>query len=172
MEKEFILKIPPQLHNKMLEPTEYVMKEMAYLDTFQPSNPFIHEAAFFQGIQLFQPWAQQNVKICVEKIMAEWQQLKLDIQRSITEQNKKETQQIMKKGIAYFLESLYWTNELPVSFEAGIISKEIKIKPINVEERMAFIVSRLTGYHSFKQLDELFKELQKQFAVKMSKRKS
>ncbi|WP_445492244.1 YpoC family protein [Niallia sp. 03133] len=176
MEKEITFPLPEQLLVANLPvPAEFRMNDISLLNTFQLNDPFIHEAAYFLNFQVYhpyQPWVKENVRESVGALLKEWQLLKKEIKISISNHNKKETDEMMKKGVLYFLECLYWTNEIPVSFERGLIKEEIKIKPINVKERFAFIVSRLTGYHSFKQLDELYKELEKQFAIKMSKRKS
>ena len=67
----------------------------------------------------------------------------------------------------YFLECLYWLNEKPVVLRNGLVDSSLEIKPFNLEDRLQFILKRLNGYHSYKQLDELFKELEKQHAIKL-----
>ncbi|MGP7816030.1 YpoC family protein [Niallia sp. 01092] len=173
MGKAFTLTLPSFLRYDNLDvPTEYLLHNISILETFQLNVPFIHEAAFFQQIKTFKPWEKQNIELCVTETIKQWQTLKEEIGISIKNEHKQETRIKMIQGIGYFLQSLYWTNELPVSFESGLISQEISIKPINVGERLTFILSRLNGYHSFKQLEALFMELEKQFAIKKIKRKS
>ena len=67
----------------------------------------------------------------------------------------------------YFLECLYWLNEKPVVLRNGLVDSSLEIKPFNLEDRLQFILKRLNGYHSYKQLDELFKELEKHHAIKL-----
>ncbi|MEK4668210.1 YpoC family protein [Niallia sp. FSL R7-0271] len=88
-----------------------------------------------------------------------------------SKKDKDVTVRTVKTGVRLFLECLYWTNDSPVHLQKGLIANELSVKPFNAEERLTFILSRPGGYHSYRQLDELFKELEKQFAIKMIKRK-
>jgi hypothetical protein len=108
MKKEYKLSLPSQLYYTDLPvPTEYMINDISYMHSFQHNDPFIHEAAFFQEFDLFKPWEKQNAEECVGSMIKEWQLMKKDIQFSITDHKKNDTNRMMKKGILYFLECLY-----------------------------------------------------------------
>jgi hypothetical protein len=170
MEGNPLFTIPKQLQYQQILPSrkEYELNEP---HIFQIEPPFAHEIAFYKNQETFKPWELNNVNTCAQMIMTEWKELKKEIQQHITDQNKEMMCMKMLKGVEYFLECLYWINEKPVNLEKGLVDKQLTIKPFNVEERISFILKRMNGYHSFKQLEELFKELEKQFAIIMIKRK-
>jgi len=67
--------------------------------------------------------------------------------------------------MGYFVAFLFWTNETNVP---GILNleqeiKQLRIKPINISERLDFIMSKPDNYHSFVQLCQLFEEFTKQY---------
>ena len=67
----------------------------------------------------------------------------------------------MERAIDLFEQFLIKSNNLNPDLYC---IKDCKIKPVNVEERLGFIVSRPKLFHSYKQLAELFAEQEKQFA--------
>lgn len=138
-------------------------------DVFNEKIVFFHEIAFFRGLNTMKPWDENNVYHCIQTLYMQWDGLKVKLQIDINNRNKTQIEKGMIHGIEIFLECLYWCNNEPVSFENGIINESLVIKPFNVEERVLFILSRMNGYHSFKQLEELYKELEKQIAVKRLK---
>jgi len=160
------LQVPNLIHA-----TEFILEDIALVETFQAEYPFIHEGAYKNRLNSFMPWEKDHIKTSVSTLIGQWKLLKVDIAQYIAAKHKKQIHKGMAHGICCFLECLYWINELPVTFKDGLISSNIKIMPINTEERLHFIISRVTGYHSFKQLEELYKELEKQFAIYLIKNK-
>lgn len=160
------LQVPNLMHA-----TEFPIEDIGFVETFQAECPFIHEGAYNNQLNSFMPWKKEHVKASVSALIDQWKLLKVEIIKYIAAKNKEKMHKSMAFGICCFLECLYWVNEMPVAFNEGLISSHIKIMPINVEERLRFIISRVTGYHSFKQLEELYKELEKQFAIYSIKNK-
>jgi hypothetical protein len=97
----------------------------------------------------------------------DWKNLESNIEELIKIREKQETAKLMDKGISLFNKLLLLVNNMESNLE-NIPFKELKIKPINAEERLNFIQGRQGSFHSFKQLVELFKELEKQYAKKAS----
>lgn len=151
--------------------TKFILEDVRLIEFFQAELPFIHEGAYIEGLNGFTPWKKEHIKTSVSTLIDHWKLLKVEIGQYIATKKKEQMYKGMVHGICCFLECIYWLNELPVNFKEGLISRNIKIMPINAEERLHFILSRVTGYHSFKQLEELFKELEKQFAIYLIKNK-
>ncbi|WP_462412003.1 YpoC family protein [Neobacillus sp. Marseille-QA0830] len=108
-----------------------------------------------------------------EMILSEWDGINQGLQRVFREREDRNADAMMKQGIYLFIRLLYITNELedaphsllPVPFP------QLKIKPINLEERLEFIKKRPGLFHSYRQLSELMIELEKLY-VKESIKKS
>jgi len=96
-----------------------------------------------------------------------WKKSVEELEAMFQARNTNESAALLERGLSLFIEMLHLTNEQTVSNE-GVSFENLKLKPINVEERIRFILSRPGSYHSFKQLTELFKELEKLYAKKTS----
>jgi hypothetical protein len=146
--------------------------EVLNAETFQKVYPFMHEAAYYHGLKTVYPWDKDQQKACVAGVISLWKELRLEAETAIQKQDKEKTVLTIKSGVRFFLECLYWSNDRPVNLLNGLVaSEQLSLIPFNAEERLSYILSRPGGYHSYRQLDELFKELEKQFAIKMIKRK-
>lgn len=108
-----------------------------------------------------------NNAVITQKKFQEWKIIEKQLEGFFKVREKKETVVLMDKGLSLFYEALYVVNDQEVSYDEASIS-ELTYKPINVVERMNFIQLRRGSFHSFKQLAELFKELEKQYAKKAS----
>ena len=146
-----------------------INKQFPYLmhKDFVSSQPFIHEAHFYLNMDALRPWDKENLQFCVSEIFEEWKQLKPKIEGFIKEREKQNLSNSILLGMEFFLESVFWINEQPVCLDNGLKLESLEIKPFNLEDRLLFIIKRMDGYHSYRQLDELFKELEKQFSVKL-----
>lgn len=130
-----------------------------YAESFHANIPFLYEAALEYGLDVLKPWEIPDQTI--PTVMNEWGKIKEEL--SIKFSNRDHVvAELMKKGIALFYEILYWSNNQPVVLVDGI-DVNLVIKPINFDERMKFILSRINNYHSFVQLTELFVEMEKVF---------
>ena len=110
------------------------------------------------------PW--NNIEHSVPLVISHWKKTKLQLQEKFAGKRfsvKNET--ISMHGISLFIICLFWTNERSVkSLEVKeMMIAELKHKPINCEERLLFIINKPSLYHSFIQLDQMFKELEKIF---------
>jgi hypothetical protein len=102
-----------------------------------------------------------------QKKFQDWKIIEEQLVELFKIREKKETVELMDKGLSLFYEALYVVNGQEISYDEAFIGGLI-YKPINVEERMNFIKLRRGSFHSFIQLGELFKELEKQYAKKAS----
>lgn len=71
----------------------------------------------------------------------------------------------MLKGIVCLIAAFHWTaGERVTSLDWSVLeTKHFPAEPINWAERMAFILTKPTQFHSFIQLDELMTEMKKQY---------
>lgn len=105
--------------------------------------------------------SSQDYVQAVEKILSEWSQCKENLDAHFKNRDSVKILPLMERAIYLFEQFLFLSNSL----KPDIYSiKECEIKPMNVEERLDFVVSRPELYHSYKQLAELFGEQEKQFA--------
>lgn len=103
----------------------------------------------------------------IHKGLQEWKNIESRLEELYKIREKLETFTLMDKGFSLFYSILKLVNNIDPTQEIISIN-ELKIKPINVEERLSFIQGRKGSFHSFKQLAELFKELEKLYAKKAS----
>jgi len=148
----------------MMEPKE-LRHPSFYEGGYSPDSLFPEDYHFYTGQNREQsyPWMEGQEKI--RKLIKEWQELKPAISGLFGERKAKDASRLMTKGCALFLQFLFWSNGRPVCME-GMEEKidELQVKPVNVGERLQFILSHLKLYHSFLQLGELFVEQEKAYA--------
>ena len=97
----------------------------------------------------------------VGKVLSEWMQYKDELATHFRNRESEKALPLMENAICLFEQFLFLSNNLNQDLYC---IKDCKIKPVNVEERLSFIVSRPKLFHSYKQLAELFAEQEKQFA--------
>jgi hypothetical protein len=99
----------------------------------------------------------------ITNLLEEWEKIKGQLEELFRERDQKRASEIMKKGISLFIQFLCWSNDTPVFLDRPINSKQFEFKPVNLEERLGFIMSRPNLYHSYRQLSELMIEQEKLF---------
>ncbi|MCQ6273913.1 hypothetical protein JMM81_02830 [Bacillus sp. V3B] len=140
-----------------------------YDQVFNPQTPFMYEAAYLYGLKTLMPWKMSVDTVPV--VMKEWETVKMELHEEFSKRKLMEVEQPMRKGIGLFIEVLYWCNEYP----AVSLNKDddrLRIKPVNLQERLHFILSYPYKYHSYVQLTELFSEIEKTFRVQQVTRKA
>ncbi|MBT2639068.1 YpoC family protein [Bacillus sp. ISL-39] len=103
----------------------------------------------------------QDRDMAVERLLSEWNQCKDKLAAHFRNRESDLAEPLMKRAILLFEQFLILSNSLNQDMHS---IKDCKIKPVNAEERLDFIVSRPKLFHSYKQLAELFVEQEKQFA--------
>ncbi|WP_050632304.1 YpoC family protein [Bacillus andreraoultii] len=133
-----------------------------YEGKMTPSDFFVDENKYYLGDLGDTPWLMGESEI--KKILSEWNELRIKLLKLFKERQNKETRLFMVKGISLFLKLLFWTNERPVVLTR--LEEELnrlKVKPVNIEDRMQFLMNRPTLHHAFIQLSELIVETEKMF---------
>lgn len=150
---------------ELSHPFFFSEKEIS-LDLKEPTSEigenFHYELLFYNGIESIRPWTcpEQFLPLILDK----WDQLKTVIEEVHRQRKKDGISEAMKKGVGLFLQYLYWSNGIPVCLKELPDFINVKIKPVNLEERAGFIISRPGLFHSYVQLGELMIEQEKLFA--------
>lgn len=160
MSKVILLSVPAELAHSFFfaenNEIEVEENEFAYMNL---SKPFLYEAAYFSGVEAIQPWDNQEQSI--PALMKEWQMVKDVLDALFSKREISLVLPHMKKGIGLLLEFVYWGNGVPVVLSNSIDTTKLSIKPVNISERLEFIMKRPSLYHSFIQLSELIGEMNK-----------
>ncbi|CAM3887095.1 YpoC family protein [Mesobacillus zeae] len=156
-----IIAVPEELLTPFFFPDESMEWKEEYSSGYFPEITFIHEAAHYAGLNSMKPW--EHREDAIPSLLAAWGDTISSLRNHFKERKPHETKMGMKQATGLFLQYLFWTNGNPVCFPLAKIEK-LPGKPVNVHERLSFILSRPTLYHSFIQLEELMKEQEKQYA--------
>lgn len=80
----------------------------------------------------------------------------------------------MLECLALFIKAIYWIHDEPIpetEHELAATLPMLPYTPINVDERLSYLLKKPVHYLSFIQLKELYKELKKKEAIMQLKRK-
>lgn len=128
---------------------------------------FSYEVAYFTKFQCEPPW--EKWEITIPQLIKSWELIELDLKHLFNNQNYDEIAKLMKLGTAVFIQTLFWLNEQPVTFQKSLPNTvNLKISLINLTDRLTFILEKLTFPHAFVQLQQLMIELNKKIAIKKS----
>lgn len=109
------------------------------------------------------PWLNFDQELT--RLKDEWKELESQLRNLFQERKGREAVRYVFQGCACFLKFLFWSNEKPVNLH--LLAEEIQqleIKPMNVSERIQFILNNPKLHHSFLQLQQLFIEQEKVYA--------
>lgn len=143
-----------------MQVSEPLQHEFFYLDSLTPADFFPEENRFYLGVNESMPW--KNEKEAVIQIVQEWKLYMNELTALFKERKNKETKPLMVKGISLFIRLLFWSNNEPTDLK-NLHEKLVlfEAKPVNIGERLQFLMQRPTLYHSFIQLSELMIEQEK-----------
>lgn len=125
----------------------------------------------FQFFHEHHPLGDEN--LTAEMIFETWNKHLLDeLEQLYAKRSVNDAFIPMSKGIILFLYVLFFTNEQPIENMQIEHWKEtlqtFNVLPVNVFDRLDFIIEHPTQYHSFIQLKQLYTELIKKHAIKKS----
>ncbi|MFE8702199.1 YpoC family protein [Cytobacillus sp. FJAT-54145] len=162
------IEVSAKLKHSFLFPDEYLDWANETENNFYVESPLIYEVAFYNGIKALKPW--ETIEY-IPVVLTEWKKVKLEIESKFEKRDAKGATLPMRVGIGLFLELLFWTNGQPVELNPIIPLESLKIKPVNITERFAFILARPNLFHSYKQLAELMVEMEKLYVKSIIVRK-
>ncbi|MBM7647957.1 hypothetical protein JOC78_000897 [Bacillus ectoiniformans] len=119
---------------------------------------FLYELQVIKG----QPWNDREEGL--KALDKWWEKIKPELEEKFQARDPLAKHQ-MKAAIALFFMSLFWLNGEPVQlndWKSKIFT--LSIKPVNVADRLDFIMQRPYSYQAFVQIGELMTEQKKQWA--------
>jgi hypothetical protein len=117
---------------------------------------------FLEELQLEVP--TENSSDSISLLLTEWNTIKAELEILYRNRDQKNTLHGMKKGIGLFLRFLYWSNDSHVKVKELKPLDSLEIIPVNLDERLGFIINRPNLFHSYRQLSELMMEQEKLYA--------
>jgi hypothetical protein len=168
-------KISLPLPHQVLHPLFFMKTdEKVTVDRFKtdPLDPiFSYEILYYHKLlDTSLPWETTRL---IKEAEEDWHEIKGKLIDAFTLRSGDEIDSLMRKAIACFLMYLSWTNGKPANpatWESELVKMEVK--PVNAEERMAFVLKQPSLFHSYKQLDQLFSEQMKHYAGQQAIQKS
>lgn len=171
MNVNVMLSVPKELiHPFFFSGNEKLIVQEVQLIQLDLSLPFIYEAAYFSGKQSIKPWEIHEQSISV--LLEEWQKIKEILEKLFANRDQNQVISPMKKGISLFLEFVFWANGHPAILSKGFEKDQFSIKPVNIIDRLEFIIQRPSLYHSFIQLAELMSEMNKHYKKHLALKKA
>ncbi len=164
--------VPAELKDPLFFSGESVNIDQNELQDWKELSSFVtfpYDVAFYHGIEVYHPW--EHTEKHLSALLAEWKKIDVECQKHFSERKTKKALEPMTEGIALFFTLLFWIHNQPVQlkgWEDKVI--QLTIKPVNLVERLTFIVQRPSLYHSFIQLSELFRELEKHYVKSLIKK--
>lgn len=135
------------------------------IKTIIRNEPFYFDMLYHLDIELIQvPWLHTNLTIPI--ILEQWKEVKpIIIEGYSQRKGGRDYEAVQVHCLALFILCLFWINNKSVKSLTvkNMLLSELKIKPINCEERLSFIMSNPLKYHSFVQVTQLFEELEKSY---------
>jgi hypothetical protein len=108
----------------------------------------------------------------ITSLLQEWKDTKEELEVLFREREQKNAQELMTKGISLFKQFLTLSNRVPGSLDEPFKSIQLDFKPVNLEERLGFVMSRPALFHSYRQLSELMIEQEKLYVKKNIQKKA
>ncbi len=159
MSQRVAVAVPSELIHPVFFPAGKISWDRNDEKTLNVSAPFIYEAAYYAGMASLKPW--NDPKSSIPALLEEWGKLKGPLEELFSQRKKARAEGMMRQAAALFIEFLFWANGKPARLSPRIPYEELEYAPVNIAERLEFIIARLNLYHSSVQLTELFKEMEK-----------
>lgn len=107
------------------------------------------------------PW--ENPASFLPQMFVLWREREAELRSFFQKRDGKNGRTLMIAMTAVFIDALFWLNKKKVGQLQDIeaAAARLKHKPVNIDERLRFILIKPDSYHSFTQLRALMNELEK-----------
>ncbi|MBC2142181.1 hypothetical protein HCA89_07640 [Listeria innocua] len=125
--------------------------------------PFWQEQQFFTKGEGVIPWKNETDRAC-RKLAKHMTNLAESMEADL-KVHQKPSPVIVRDALGIFLSILFWSNHRPVQLDN--LTEQIKTletKPLNLEERLEYVLKRGNTFLGFRQLNELVLEQRKLIA--------
>ena len=159
------LPVPTELESSLFFKENSISIEQNEWKEWRELSSFVSLSIRFcllSGIVGYHPW--DDCDNHASYLLSEWKKINEECQKLFSERKTKQALKPMKEGIALFFTFLFWIHNQPVQLKGWEEQvKKLSIQPVNLVERLTFIIQRPALYHSYIQLSELFRELEKHY---------
>jgi hypothetical protein len=125
-------------------------------------TPFLYDLMYHNDSQFLDLWPWQRNE---NYFHTYWVEQKEVLRELFHRREQKKAKKPMILSVSAFIDQLYWTSEFPVdSLEHETVLRQMQLNPyapLNIEERLGFLLRQPDRYQSFIQLDELEQEFTK-----------
>ncbi|MCK1991276.1 hypothetical protein GW626_13105 [Peribacillus muralis] len=165
------VKVPKELDHPLFFPEKKIVLDKELYAEWSVSIPyesFPYEVLYLSDVVSYTPWLKGTEH--VKEVLEKWKQIDSECRLLFSERKAGQTLGLMKRGISLFLAAVFWLHGRPVMLSAWQGQMEsFETIPVNVTERLSFILSRPAFFPSYRQLSELFQEFEKQYVKYMIK---
>lgn len=108
----------------------------------------------------------------IRHLFHSWKAKKTDIAEAFKQRKRAIARPKMVRSISWFITLLFWINGKHVERLTHLMEdcSSLPIQPVNLKERLSYILQVPDHYHAFIQLSELFTELEKQWHTELRKK--
>ncbi|EFO7246107.1 hypothetical protein HNE19_000649 [Listeria monocytogenes] len=139
------------------------------LEEYDPESIYVSGLPFWQEQQFFTkgggviPWKNETERAC-RKLAKHMTNLAESMEADL-KVHKKPSPVTVRDALGIFLSILFWSNHRPVQLDNLMDQiKTLETKPLNLDERLEYVLKRCNTYLGFRQLNELMLEQRKLIA--------
>ncbi|MBO9128209.1 YpoC family protein [Bacillus sp. 165] len=161
---------------KEFQVTPFFLGEATY-DVPQSFEEALHTVCFLYdmaayNLNIYKPW--KDIETAIPLVYKGWKEQKTELSSLFRLRKRNEAKIPMVLYTGHLISSLYWMNRGPVATLHDLTTElaTLSYKPVNIQERIGFILEQPDHYHSFIQLAELYEEAEKLFFKAMAMKKS
>ncbi|MGE7184702.1 YpoC family protein [Peribacillus sp. NPDC006672] len=163
MTQSISLKVPAELDHPFFFPEKEIILEKECYTGWNGSIPFEafpYELLYYNNVESYAPWSKGAMHI--KELLEKWKGIDTECSLLFSERKVGRTLGLMKQGIGLFLNAVFWMHGKPVVLsDCRVQIESFNNIPVNVAERVSFILARPASFHSYRQLSELFREFEK-----------
>ncbi|UCZ54819.1 hypothetical protein LGQ02_08770 [Bacillus shivajii] len=119
----------------------------------------------------YEPW--QSPQCSIKRISAAWKEEGQELLKECFQnRDRKTARPIMLQYTSLYIQAMFWANSHAVETLENIPSQlnEFSYSPMNIQERISFVLDSPDHYHAFTTLDQLYQESMKKWAVYFTKK--
>ncbi|MBC1473384.1 hypothetical protein HB852_01960 [Listeria grandensis] len=149
-----------ELEHPLFRTPHVAVEEVDVASIFVSGLPFWQEQLFYTRGRGEMPWHTDPEQAC-RRLAKQWKNIAQELDAAFKLRETPDMA-IICDGIGIYLSMLFWSNRRPVQLDRlDAYIETLDLVPMNLQERLAFIMKRPDGYPAFKQLNELVQEQRK-----------
>jgi len=113
-----------------------------------------------------EPWFHPELSVRV--LLERWNNIASPLLEGYyKERNRHKARPIMIQYTAYYIQAMHWVGGKPVTSLTNLVDQisTQSFAPVNIADRLLFIISSIDNYHAYVTLTQLFDESRKKWAI-------